>query len=109
MENQWRLRDQAALVLRKILLKYQKINPGLRESVIEELTEHLHSSNECLATHYGCIIGLMCLGHKVIQNILIRIIKPYLKSLKSAIVQNLNYFQFGSSFQMVTEAWLRVA
>ena len=86
-QNHWALRDHAASIVAKICRRYRDLyQSDLQPRVTQTLHEAFEDGRKSLTQHYGAIQGLVELGPRVVESIVLPNVPAYLKRLEKALL-----------------------
>ncbi|KAK6182553.1 hypothetical protein SNE40_010208 [Patella caerulea] len=83
--DHWSLRDYASRLLGEIVLKWSNPLNHLLYNTVKELKDVLFDLNKPFCSHYGAIMGLIALGNKTIEEILLPNLSTFWSHLNVAM------------------------
>lgn len=86
-ENHWAIRDYASKIVKKICQLYGSQYPDIQPRITKTCASALDNPKRPMTTHYGAIVGLAALGHRVVErHLLPRLQKrTYMRTLERLI------------------------
>ncbi|XP_029633887.1 transcription initiation factor TFIID subunit 6b [Octopus sinensis] len=83
LNDHWVLRDYAARLLGFIVKKWNASNNMLMHNTLKSLKEVVCDLTKPFCSHYGAVMGLLALGTKAIEEVLLPQLKVYMPHLNS--------------------------
>ncbi|PXF46637.1 Transcription initiation factor TFIID subunit 6 [Gracilariopsis chorda] len=89
-ENHWAIRDYASKVVKKICQRYGNQYPDIQPRITKTCASALDNPKRPMTTHYGAIVGLAALGHRVVERHLLPRLekKAYMRTLERLITNH---------------------
>lgn len=81
LNDHWVLRDYAARLLGHIVKKWSVHNSALMQNTLKSLKEVICDLSKPFCSHYGAVMGLLALGTKAIENVLLPELQTYMQHL----------------------------
>lgn len=78
-ENHWALRDFAAEIISDVCAKFSKKYTDFQPRITKTLKSAIQDASKPMTTHYGAIVGLGALGFRVVDLLVIPLMKDYTK------------------------------
>ncbi|CAE1236518.1 TAF6 [Acanthosepion pharaonis] len=83
LNDHWVLRDYAARLLGHIVKKWSVHNSALMQDTLKSLKEVICDLSRPFCSHYGAVMGLLALGTKAIEDVLLPQLQVYMPHLNN--------------------------